>query len=489
MQVRKLTVFVASPGDTTAERNCLSEVVDELNRGTAADYGYVLELVKWETHAWPGLGADGQDVINREINVPDVLIVILWTRIGTPTGRAQSGTIEEFERAYDAARSGQPVELLVYFKETPYYPKKHDLDQFREVLDFRDRVQKLGILTWNFLTTEDFRNTVRQHLTKVLRRSTAPSNVRQFDSGKEPTTSQQLEKSQRNQKEYESLYDGNLEAAIETSDSAAVDRLMGVVGRALPNHGFQQRSVRAVQTAVWELLSNAAKYGNNHSIPIVRITIPPTSPKWVDIEVENMGPGFDLEDAIVASTKDIQNGRQHGLWRVKRLASELEVLQLSSGRCLIRFRFCETERPPSVFDDVRSKAAIMVEWEWPRIFWIGNSAYVNRGIIHDLAAALRGNMKPLLELYFGQLPKQFSYLCIESLGHTELSEGAPYSDETFAAAVERYFGEQFAGKRVIIMNSSRYFGQEFRAWKDKYGIAVFERAIHCKAYLRKIRAI
>jgi hypothetical protein len=71
MQVRKLTVFIASPADTEAERNSLTEVIEELNRGTAADHGYLLELVRWETHSWPGLGADAQDVINREIGAPD----------------------------------------------------------------------------------------------------------------------------------------------------------------------------------------------------------------------------------------------------------------------------------------------------------------------------------------------------------------------------------------------------------------------------------
>jgi hypothetical protein len=39
-------------------------------------------------------GVDAQDVINREIKPPDVLIVILWMRIGTPTGRAVSADLD-----------------------------------------------------------------------------------------------------------------------------------------------------------------------------------------------------------------------------------------------------------------------------------------------------------------------------------------------------------------------------------------------------------
>jgi hypothetical protein len=80
-QFTKLRVFVASPGDTLEERACLTGVMEALNRGIAADRGFVLELVKWETHAWPGAGLDAQAVINREIDTPDILIAIFWKRL------------------------------------------------------------------------------------------------------------------------------------------------------------------------------------------------------------------------------------------------------------------------------------------------------------------------------------------------------------------------------------------------------------------------
>jgi hypothetical protein len=41
-----------------------------------------LDLIQWETHAWPGFGADAQDVINREIEPGDIFIGIMWRRIG-----------------------------------------------------------------------------------------------------------------------------------------------------------------------------------------------------------------------------------------------------------------------------------------------------------------------------------------------------------------------------------------------------------------------
>ena len=56
--------FVASPGDLAEERQVVEEVVRELNL-QASDHQ--LELVRWETHAAPGVGHDPQDVVNRAI--------------------------------------------------------------------------------------------------------------------------------------------------------------------------------------------------------------------------------------------------------------------------------------------------------------------------------------------------------------------------------------------------------------------------------------
>jgi hypothetical protein len=120
-----------------------------------------------------------------------------------------------------------------------------------------------------------------------------------------------------------------------------------------------------------------------------------------------MGSGFDLNEAIVAAADDVHNGRHHGLWRVKRLASDMDVRQLSSGRYRVRCVFCEALRPPSVFDDVKSKALIMVEWEWPRIFWIENTSYVNRGIIHDLAGCGKSSLREGSQVYFRVLNLSF----------------------------------------------------------------------------------
>ena len=138
-QEHVLSVFVASPGDVEAERGKLEDVIRELNHTWSRELGIRLDLVRWETHAYPSFGIDAQDVINEQIpDDYDLFVGIMWCRYGTPTGRAGSGTVEEFERAkarYDADKNS--VQLMVYFKDEPIPPSQLDPAQLAKVNAFR----------------------------------------------------------------------------------------------------------------------------------------------------------------------------------------------------------------------------------------------------------------------------------------------------------------------------------------------------------------
>src|SRR5450759_4663688 len=94
-QVQKIRIFVASPGDVGKEREGLKDVVQELNTTIAPYKGLALELVKWETHATPNMGR-AQGVINSQLGEYDIFVGLMWKRFGTPTGKAEYGTEEEF---------------------------------------------------------------------------------------------------------------------------------------------------------------------------------------------------------------------------------------------------------------------------------------------------------------------------------------------------------------------------------------------------------
>jgi len=165
-----LRILVASPSDLDEERKLLEEVIRELNLTWPQQLGISIELIKWETHVFPGAGTDPQDVINHQLPTDyDILLVMFWSRIGTPTPRSQSGTLEEFETAYQRwQRDPHLIRLMIYFKTAPISPDDIDPDQLRLVKEFRNSLGERGILCSTFTGGEEFSQLLRIHLSKQV---------------------------------------------------------------------------------------------------------------------------------------------------------------------------------------------------------------------------------------------------------------------------------------------------------------------------------
>ena len=163
-----LTIFLASPSDVRDERNLLQEIVAEWNQTWARNLGLRLELLRWEQDAYPGAGTDSQDVINHQIPEDyDLFIGLMWSRFGTPTTRAGSGTEEEFDRALARFKtSSTDISLFFYFKDTPIPPSEIDPIQLQQVQKFKVSLGNEGVFFWNFTDTEQFGKQVKLHLTK-----------------------------------------------------------------------------------------------------------------------------------------------------------------------------------------------------------------------------------------------------------------------------------------------------------------------------------
>ena len=166
-----LRVFVASPSDVPDERRVLEGVINEYNRTWAKTLKVHLDLIKWETHTYPAIGDDAQEVINRQVGDDyDILLGIMWGRFGSSTGRAESGTEEEFNRAYRRSTSSPgSVQIMFYFKDAPIRRSEMDLEQLSKVDAFQRRIAaEHGVLYDTFETTEEFRTKVLFHLSKVV---------------------------------------------------------------------------------------------------------------------------------------------------------------------------------------------------------------------------------------------------------------------------------------------------------------------------------
>lgn len=170
--ITEIQLFVASPGDVVKERDLLAGIVEELNRNWSSTLGIHLRLLRWEIDVHPAFGTDPQAIINQQIGEDyDIFVGILWGRFGTPTPRAESGTLEEFERAVNRRRSGsQYPEIMIYFKDEPIAPTKIDTDQLSKIQAFRAELPEIGALYANFSDDSGFENALRANLSAVARK-------------------------------------------------------------------------------------------------------------------------------------------------------------------------------------------------------------------------------------------------------------------------------------------------------------------------------
>lgn len=136
-------IVIASPSDVEEERNVIPEIIHEWNSMNSFSTKVILLPIKWETHSAPMLGDRPQAIINQQLVLKDcdMLVGIFWTRIGTDTGVAISGTVEEIEQFVN---SKKPV--MLYFSKVPIDPEKINLEQFTVLTEFKEKMRLEGLV-------------------------------------------------------------------------------------------------------------------------------------------------------------------------------------------------------------------------------------------------------------------------------------------------------------------------------------------------------
>jgi hypothetical protein len=128
-QASVINVMIASPEDVAAERSAIQAIIHKWNSVNAEDRRTVLMPITWESHSTPEMGDRPQAIINRQVlDGCDLLVAAFWTRLGSPTGGAPSGTVEEIHKHVE---SGKPA--MVYFSNLPIALDRVDIDQYQAI--------------------------------------------------------------------------------------------------------------------------------------------------------------------------------------------------------------------------------------------------------------------------------------------------------------------------------------------------------------------
>ncbi len=161
-------VMIGSPSDLSDERLAATAAVNDWNVQHADAEGAVLLPVKWETHATPTSGVRPQSTINDQlVDRCDILVGMFWTKLGTATGVAASGTVEEIDRFVAA---GKPA--MLYFSERKAAKDKVDPKQLAKLQKFKAATYKKS-LVGSFASAAELKRVLIGDLTRQIRAATA----------------------------------------------------------------------------------------------------------------------------------------------------------------------------------------------------------------------------------------------------------------------------------------------------------------------------
>lgn len=171
--IRIEKAFCASPSDLNEERDAFRRCIDEYNRLWSDTNSIRFDPVMWEYDTYSAIGSDPQKVISNQIGDNYHLLVgLMWTKFGTPTPRAGSGTEEELHDAIKRWKQHDAsVGIMFFFKDAPVYISELDAEQIYKVLKFKAALKQDGILFHHFggRDKRGFDEVFRQSLTLYAR--------------------------------------------------------------------------------------------------------------------------------------------------------------------------------------------------------------------------------------------------------------------------------------------------------------------------------
>lgn len=194
--LKRLQVFLSSPGDVTDERGIVRAVIDQLNSDPLLKPYIDLDVIAWDDPDAPipmPANLTPQEAVNRSIPKPsecDIVIVIFWSRMGTPLDPDiygykddgtpyLSGTEYEYWDALNAARKKGTPTVLVYRRTEEVLVSSKDPDRNRKFRDL-ERVENFfsafsspeGYARLSFKTYEkpdDLRHLIEKEFKVMLR--------------------------------------------------------------------------------------------------------------------------------------------------------------------------------------------------------------------------------------------------------------------------------------------------------------------------------
>lgn len=163
--INLIKILISCPGDVNNELNSIKLIIDEINKSIGKQSSFAIHTLNWKSDTYTQIGDDAQEVINNQVEDEyDILLGIIWKKIGTPTKRDRSGTIEEINRALDLSK-----ELLLYFNiSAPDNLSMIDTSELEKVNAFKRELSDKGVLYKEYDSIRNFESLFRVNLINLI---------------------------------------------------------------------------------------------------------------------------------------------------------------------------------------------------------------------------------------------------------------------------------------------------------------------------------
>lgn len=137
-------LLISSPSDTIREKEIIVDVVEYLNDTLETILNVRIKLLGQgiSSHS-SASGENPQDILSKQFGDDyDIYVGIFWKRFGTPTERAESGTIEEFKDAYTRFKKDEgEMKLAFYFNTNHTTLTAEEIKEVEKINEFKERLK------------------------------------------------------------------------------------------------------------------------------------------------------------------------------------------------------------------------------------------------------------------------------------------------------------------------------------------------------------
>ncbi len=142
MDLKGYKIFIASPDDLYTKHAEIKRQIHIFNLSHAIEKKVIFIPINHEDA--PGGHSDrgAQDIINNESDW-DYSIIMFGKKLGSPTERYRSGTIEEYERSKRLKKTGKMKDFLVLCEESNKQPTSlKELKELKEYTETREYIEE-----------------------------------------------------------------------------------------------------------------------------------------------------------------------------------------------------------------------------------------------------------------------------------------------------------------------------------------------------------